>query len=61
MLETFQVKNLPERVAVKEFATLLRVYPVVQRFLVSKYPPIGSFIEKILKENFACHRREPYE
>jgi len=50
LLETFQIEYLPDRVAVKEFATLLRAYPVVQRFLVSKYPPISSFLTRILKE-----------
>jgi SAM-dependent methyltransferase len=51
LLETFQIKYLPERVAVKEFATLLAAYPVLQRFLLAKYPPISSFLSKILKEN----------
>ncbi len=51
LLETFQIKYLPDRVAVEEFATLLRTYPVVHRFLVSKYPPIHSFLTRILKEN----------
>jgi len=51
LLETFQIKYLPDRVVVKEFATLLRAYPVVHRFMVSKYPPIGSFLTRILEEN----------
>ena len=51
LLETFQIKYLPERVAVKEFATLLAAYPVVHRFLLAKYPPIASFLSRILKEN----------
>jgi len=51
LLETFQIKSLPERVAVKEFTTLLRANPVVHRFLVSKYPPIASYLDKILIEN----------
>lgn len=51
LLETFQIKSLPERVAVKEFTTLLRANPVVHRFLVSKYPPIASYLDEILLEN----------
>ena len=51
LLETFQIKNLPERVAVKEFTTLLHTYPVVHRFLIAKYPAIGSFMDHILEEN----------
>lgn len=51
LLEAFQVKYLPDRVSVKEFATLLHTYPVLQKFLVSKYPPISSFLKRILEEN----------
>ena len=51
LLETFQIKYLPDRVPVKEFATLLHTYPVLHRFLVSKYPSINTFISRILKEN----------
>ena len=51
LLEAFQVKYLPDRVAVKEFATLLRAYPVTHRFLVSKHPPISSFLTGILEEH----------
>ncbi|MEN8230688.1 MAG: class I SAM-dependent methyltransferase [Bacteroidota bacterium] len=51
LLETFQIRYLPDRVAAKEFATLIREYPVVHRFLVTKYPPISSFITRILEEH----------
>lgn len=50
LLEAFQIKYLPERVPSNEFATLIRAYPVVQRFMVVKSPSIAPFIEKILKE-----------
>lgn len=50
-LESFQVKYLPDRVPQKEFAALLRLHPSVQRFLISKCPPIEGFVETILKEN----------
>lgn len=53
LLETFQIKYLPDRVAVKEFATLLHAYPVLFRFLVLKHPPIRSFLDRILNENKA--------
>jgi len=61
LLETFQIKYLPDRVAVKEFATLLRSYPLVQRFLVSKYPPISSFLTRILGENKAVDDKQHME
>lgn len=61
LLETFQIKYLPDRVAVKEFASLLRAYPVVHQFLVSKYPPIAAFLARILKENKALEDRELIE
>ena len=50
LLETFQIKYLPERVAKQEFATLLSEYPVVQRFLLAKYPPIASFLNTLQAE-----------
>ncbi len=51
LLESFQIKYLPDRVAVKEFAILLHTYPVLHRFLLSKYPPISSFFTGIMEEN----------
>jgi SAM-dependent methyltransferase len=51
LLETFQIKNLPDRVPKKEFSVLLRANPVIHRYLISKYPPIENFINTILKEN----------
>lgn len=50
-LESFQIKCLPDRVPQKEFSTLLRDYPIVKRFLISKQPQIKDFINGILKEN----------
>ena len=50
-LESFQIQYLPDRVPQKEFSTLLREYPIVKRFLISKHPPITSFINDIFKEN----------
>ena len=61
LLEAVQIKYLPERVAVKEFATLLRAYPVAHRFLVLKYPPIASFLSRILEENQALEDHELIE
>lgn len=51
LLEAFQICYLPDRVVSMKFATLLHEYPVVQRFLVNKYPPIDSFITRLLKGN----------
>ena len=56
-LESFQVKYLPERVPRKEFSVLLRSHPSVQRFLISKYPPIEEFFDSILKENKAVNNQ----
>lgn len=61
LLETFQIKYLPDRIAVKEFASLIREYPVVHRFLVSKYPPISSFLSSILEENRSVNNRKVIE
>ena len=51
LLESFQIRYLPERVPAKEFATLLREYPVIHRFLINKEPSIKSFLDKVLQEN----------
>ena len=61
LLETFQIKYLPDRVAMSEFSSLLRAYPVVQRFLISKYPPIAAFLRRILEENQALEDRDLIE
>jgi len=53
LLESFQIGYLPDRVPEKEFSILLHAYPEVHSFLVSKHPPITSFLEKILQENRA--------
>ncbi len=50
LLENFQIKYLPDRVPKKEFAALLRAHSILQRFFVSKYPPIEKFINEVLKE-----------
>ena len=50
-LESFQIQYLPDRVPQKEFSTLLREYPFIKRFLISKHPPISGFINGILKKN----------
>ena len=53
LLESFQIAYLPDRVIVEEFATLLHTYPEAYSFLVSKHPPISSFLASILEENKA--------
>jgi ubiquinone/menaquinone biosynthesis C-methylase UbiE len=51
LLESFQIKYFPDRVPPREFAALLRANPHIQRFLISKYPPVKKFIDSVLKEN----------
>jgi hypothetical protein len=51
LLESFQLKYLPDRVPKKEFATLIRKYPFVKAFLVAKDPCIEEFILSVLDEN----------
>ncbi len=51
LLESFQIKYLPERIPQKEFATLIRAYPYIKNNLVSKNPSIGDFITSVLEEN----------
>jgi len=61
LLETFQIKYLPDRVPVKEFATLIRSYPVLHGFLISKYPPIAPFLSGILEKDVPTEKKEPVE
>ena len=61
LLETHQIKYLPDRVPGKEFATLLRANPVVHRFLISRYPPIEDFLDSILKENKPINNKRTIE
>jgi ubiquinone/menaquinone biosynthesis C-methylase UbiE len=49
MLESFQVKYLPERLPKKEFATLIRKYPYIEKFLISRNPSMAEFIDSVLK------------
>lgn len=53
LLESFQINYLPDRVPRKEFAAVLKTYPFIQRFLISKNPSIENFIQNILKKNKA--------
>ena len=57
-LESFQITYLPDRVPQKEFSVLLRTYPFIQRFLISKHPSIENFINIILKENKAINDKD---
>lgn len=50
LLESFQVKYLPDRVPKKEFAALLKANPVIKRFLIAKFPPVKEFIKDIFSE-----------
>ena len=56
-LESFQIKDLSDRIPQKEFSILLRKYPFIQRFLISKQPSIKNFINTILKENKAINEK----
>jgi SAM-dependent methyltransferase len=51
LLEAFQVKYLPDRVPVEEFAMFLHANPRVQDFLTLKYPPVADFIRSILSDH----------
>jgi len=61
LLETFQISYLPERVAKKEFATLLSRHPVVHRFLLNKHPPIEPFLSGLLDQNLPVNNPDEIE
>ena len=50
LLESFQIDYLPDRVPKKEFSALIRKYPFVRNFLISRNPSIESFINSVLNE-----------
>lgn len=58
LLETFQIKYLPDRMTGKEFSALLQEYPVVLRFLEAKYPPVGSYLAELLNENEVADKQQ---
>jgi len=51
LLESFQIKYLPDRVPHKEFSTLIHKYPFVRNFLISKNPSLEDFIDSVLMAN----------
>jgi len=58
LLDSFQIKYLPDRVPEKEFSVLLNAYPVVKRYFVSKYPPIEGFINSVLKKHKSINAKK---
>jgi precorrin-6B methylase 2 len=51
LLESFQIKYLPERLPHKELSVLIRAYPFVRHFLVSKNPSMKDFLDSVLKKS----------
>jgi SAM-dependent methyltransferase len=51
LLESFQIKYLPERVPLEEFSILIKKYPFIGQFLKLKEPTIEEFISSVLHEN----------
>ena len=51
LLESFQIKYLPERVPQDEFSILIQKYPFISQFLILKEPTVEEFINSLLQEN----------
>lgn len=51
LLESFQIKYLPDRLPHKEFSILIHKYPFVRHFLVFKNPSVEHFINSVSKED----------
>jgi ubiquinone/menaquinone biosynthesis C-methylase UbiE len=51
LLESFQIKYLPERVPQDEFSVLIQKYPFISQFLILKEPTVEEFINSLLQEN----------
>jgi ubiquinone/menaquinone biosynthesis C-methylase UbiE len=48
LLESFQIESLKQFAPKKELAAVLHAYNDIHRFLITKYPPIASFITEIM-------------
>jgi SAM-dependent methyltransferase len=48
LLEGFQISYLPGWVPERAFAALLHAYPAVRRYLVKRYPPIGTYLRRLM-------------
>jgi len=51
LLEPFQIGYLPGWIPEREFATVIRAYPAIKRFLIKRNPAIEGFINTILSQN----------
>lgn len=51
LLESFQIAYLPGWVPEREFAAVLTVRPEIRRFLVSRCPQVGEFVDSVLRQH----------
>jgi SAM-dependent methyltransferase len=51
LLESFQVRYLPERVPQKAFAAIIQTYPFIKNYLILRDPSIQDFINSVLSAN----------
>lgn len=51
LLEDFQIGYLPGWVPEQDLAAVLQAHPSIKRFLIKKYPPITSFIERVMVQS----------
>ena len=61
LLESFQIKYLPDRVNKRAFAVLLQTYPVLLRYFISKCPSLSSFLNKIIEDFPSAENSEELE
>lgn len=51
LLEAHQIAGLPVRAPARELAAVLHAHPRLHRFLITRYPPIDGFLERLLAEH----------
>lgn len=50
LLDPHQIADLPNRAPAPELAAVLHAHPHVVRFLITRHPPIGRFLQQLLTE-----------
>lgn len=51
LLEAHQIAHLPERAPARELAAVVHAHPGLNRFLVTRHPPLAGFLARLLTEH----------
>lgn len=51
LLEAHQIANLPDRAPTRELAAVLRAHPRIERFLITRHPPLEDSLRQLQAEH----------